>query len=183
VPEIPLPDPPLADESVLLRPYRREDTSALAAACGDPEIPRWTTIPSPYTEGDAREFVSRCEGDRKTGRELALAIVEPGDGALLGGCGLARFDWVERRVEIGYWVAREQRRRSIGTRAVGLLSRWTLTSLGMERVELLTDPANEASIGLAERAGFKREGLLRSYRRRGTGRWDLVMHSLLASDL
>jgi RimJ/RimL family protein N-acetyltransferase len=183
VAELPLPDPPLADDAVLLRPYRREDVPNLAAACGDPEIPRFTTIPSPYTEVDAREFIARCEIDRRSGRELALAVVEPGDGPLLGGCGLARFEWEERRVEIGYWVAREVRRRSIGTRTVGLLSRWALSDLGMERVELLTDPANEASMRLAERAGFTREGLLREYRPRGSGRWDLVMHSMLASDL
>jgi RimJ/RimL family protein N-acetyltransferase len=183
VPEIPLPEPPLRDELVLLRPYRREDIPAVTEACQDPEIPRWTTIPSPYSESDARDFIARTDADRRAGRELGLAIVEADGGTLLGGCGLARLDWTDRRAEIGYWVAREVRRRSVGTRAVRLLSRWALGPLGLERIELLTDPGNEASMRLAARAGFTREGLLRQYRRRGRGRWDLVMHSLLADEL
>jgi RimJ/RimL family protein N-acetyltransferase len=167
-----MPDPILVGRNA-------EKVSALAKTY---DIPRWTTIPSPYTEGDARDFIGRSDVDRRAGRELSLAIVDVTDGDLLGGCGLAHFDWDERRAEVGYWVARAARRRSVGTRAVRLLSRWALDSLGIERLELLTDPRNEASMRLAARAGFTQEGLLRGYRRRGLGRWDLVMHSLLAEE-
>src|SRR3954452_755821 len=183
MPEIPLPDPPLADDLVALRQWRHRDLPELVEACQDPEIPRWTAVPSPYGERDAREYLARAEIDRRSGRELGLAVVEPGGGALLGSCGLARFDWQDRKVEVGYWVAGSARRRSVGSRATSLLSRWALTGLGMERVELLANPLNEASQRLAERAGFTREGLLRAYRRRKGEREDLIMFSLRASDL
>jgi [ribosomal protein S5]-alanine N-acetyltransferase len=68
-------------------------------------------------------------------------------------------------------------------RATRLLARWALTDLGLERLELLANPENEASQRLAERAGFTRESLLRRYRRRRGRREDLVMFSLLAEDL
>jgi RimJ/RimL family protein N-acetyltransferase len=86
-------------------------------------------------------------------------------------------------VEVGYWVAAAARGRSVGSRATGLLSRWALETLGMDRVELLANPMNEASQRLAERAGFTREGLLRAYRRRKGEREDLIMFSLLAGDI
>ena len=70
-----------------------------------------------------------------------------------------------------------------GSRATRLLAEWALTALGLERVELLANPDNEASQRLAERAGFTREGMLRRYRRRHGVREDLVMFSLLAEDL
>jgi RimJ/RimL family protein N-acetyltransferase len=181
--EIPLPDPPLTDGHVTLRPWREPDLPGMTAALQDPEIPRWTTIPSPYGERDAREYISRAEPDRMAGRELGLAVVDAGTDAVLGGCGLSRFDWPELKCEIGYWVAREERGRSVGTRAVRLLSRWALGPLGIQRVELLADPRNEPSNRLAVTVGFTREGLLRAYRRRPEGRWDLVMYSLLADDL
>lgn len=180
--EIPLPDPPLTDGAVSLRPWADADLAAMIAALQDPEIPRWTTIPSPYGERDAREYVRRAEPDRLAGRELGLAVVEAA-GTVVGGCGLSRFDWPELKCEIGYWIAREARGRAVGTRAVRLFSRWALGPLGMERVELLVDPRNEPSNRLAHSAGFVREGLMRAYRRRGSGRWDLVMYSLLADDL
>ena len=180
--EIPLPDPPLGDDAVALRPWRQDDLPAMTAALQDPEIPRWTTIPSPYGERDAREYLSRSEPDRLAGRELGLAVVDAEDGAVLGGCGLSRFDWPDLKCEIGYWVARQVRGRGVGTRAVRLLAGWALGPLGLERVELLVDPRNEPSNRLALSAGFTREGVMRGYRRRAEGRWDLVMYSRLADD-
>jgi RimJ/RimL family protein N-acetyltransferase len=181
--EIPLPDPELTDGAVSLRPWRREDLKVMTDALQDPEIPRWTTIPSAYGERDAREYLIRAEPDRRAGRELGLAVVDARSDAVLGGCGLSRFEWPELKCEIGYWVAREARGRSVGTRAVTLLSSWAVGPLGMERLELLVDPRNEPSNRLAVSAGFKREGLMRGYRRRPEGRWDLVMYSLLADDV
>ena len=183
MPAIPLPDPPLFDDAVALRPWRRDDAAELTAACQDADIPRWTAIPSPYTERDAEEYLARSDRDRTTGRELGLAIVDPRDGRLLGSIGLTSFDWDHRRGEVGYWVSAAARRRSVGTRATVLLSHWAIRSLELERIELLANPANAASQRLALRAGFTREGLLRGYRRRKGEREDLVMFSLLASDL
>src|SRR5215204_297591 len=48
------PDPPLCDELVELRPWLERDVPAIVAACNDPETARWTTVPSPYSEDDAR---------------------------------------------------------------------------------------------------------------------------------
>jgi RimJ/RimL family protein N-acetyltransferase len=182
VPRIPLPDPPLTDGELVLREWRLADVPALTRACQDPEIPRWTVVPSPYLERHARDFIAGCAGDRGAGRELALAIVDSED-TLLGAIGVGRFDWDDGKAEIGYWIAREARRRAVGVRAVRLLARWALTELGLERIELLANPENVASQRLAERAGFTREGTLRRYRRRRGEREDLVMFSLLAEDL
>ena len=182
MPRIPLPDPPLTDGELVLREWRLADVPALTRACQDPEIPRWTVVPSPYLERHARDFIAGCAGDRAAGRELALAIVDRED-RLLGAIGVGRFDWDDGKAEIGYWIAREARRRAVGVRAVRLLARWALTELGLERIELLANPENVASQRLAERAGFTREGTLRRYRRRRGEREDLVMFSLLAEDL
>jgi RimJ/RimL family protein N-acetyltransferase len=180
--EIPVPDPPLAARGVLLRPFVRTDERAIAEAVQDPEIPRWTSIPSPYRDSDARDYVARAERDRRDGRELGLAIVDRETGALLGGIGLV-MDGRHRKAEVGYWVAPGARRRGVATRATRLVSRWALERLGIERVELLANPANEPSQRVAGAAGFTREGLLRAYRVRKGRREDLVMFSLLPGDL
>ena len=180
---LPYPDPPLGDDAVRLRPWDPADAPALAAAVQDPDIPRWTVIPSPYSERDAREFLARADLTRRGGRELNLAVVAPGNGALLGGCGLAHFEPEHAKCEVGYWIAADARRRGVGTAAVRLLSRWALEQLRIERVELMANPANEPSQRLALAAGFTREGLLRSYRVRKGRREDLVVFSLLPSDL
>jgi RimJ/RimL family protein N-acetyltransferase len=179
---IPLPNPPLTDGEIWLRPWERRDVAAVTAACQDPEIPRWTVVPHNYTERHARDFINGTAADIAAGRELALAIVD-GDDRILGALGLSNFDWPDLKAEIGYWIAAEARRRGIGSRATRMLAVWALTTLGVERLELLANPHNEASQRLAERAGFTREGTLRRYRRRHGVREDLVMFSMLAGDL
>jgi RimJ/RimL family protein N-acetyltransferase len=182
MPPIPIPRPPLTDGEIVLRPWERRDVPAVTAACQDPEIPRWTVVPRDYTERHARDFIAGTVADIASGRELALAIVD-GDDSLLGALGMSNFDWPQLKAEIGYWIVAAHRRRGVGARATRLLSEWALTTLGLERLELLANPLNEASLRVAERAGFTREGTLRRYRRRHGVREDLVMYSLLPDDL
>jgi Acetyltransferase (GNAT) domain len=116
MPRLPLPDPPLSDAEIVLRAWTLSDVPALTVACQDPEIPRWTVVPSPYTERHARDYIAGCAEDRDVGRELALAIAGQGD-TLLGAIGIGRFDWDDHKAEIGYWIAREARRSARGRRA------------------------------------------------------------------
>jgi RimJ/RimL family protein N-acetyltransferase len=86
---------------------------------------------------------------------------------------------------MGYWLAERARGRGIATEAVRLLAAWALDVLRIERLELMIHPENFASQRVAERCGFTREGLLRSYlRKRGSEeRRDAVVYGLLAHEL
>jgi RimJ/RimL family protein N-acetyltransferase len=182
MPALPFPEPPLRDDLVELRPWRSDDAPDLVVVLQDAEIPRWTAIPAPYDSRDAREFLRLVEPARRAGRELSLAVAEAEGGGILGGCGLTILDWSDRKAEIGYWIAAGARRRGVGSRSIRLLSRWALDELGLERIEILVNPANEGSQRLALAAGFTREGTLRLYRRRKGVREDLIMFSLLPGD-
>jgi ribosomal-protein-alanine N-acetyltransferase len=84
--------------------------------------------------------------------------------------------------QFGSWVDPEARGRGIASTAVTLISRGVLRELAPARLQLFTDVENEASMRVAERAGFTREGLLRNwYDLRGERR-DAVMFSLLLGD-
>ena len=85
---------------------------------------------------------------------------------------------------IGYWVAREARGRGVAAEALRALTRWAVETLGVQRLELLTDVANRGSQRVAEKAGFQREGILRSTLeyRDGT-RGDSLMFSLLPQEI
>jgi RimJ/RimL family protein N-acetyltransferase len=165
---------------VTLRPPREDDAPAVVAACQDPEIPRWTSVPSPYGEEEARQFVSQVvHGDRM---EMSLAVVDASDdAALLGMIGL-RLPAPEVG-ELGYWLAAEARGRGVATRAVRLLCTWAFGELPLARMQLHTLPGNRASERVAERAGFTREGLLRSFAEIKGRRVDITMFSLLPSEL
>ena len=70
----------LEDDAIRLRPFTVDDVPAIVAACQDPEIPRWTRVPSPYTEADAREFLADPP-------DRAFAVVDRATGELLGAIG------------------------------------------------------------------------------------------------
>jgi RimJ/RimL family protein N-acetyltransferase len=186
VPRIVLDGAPLLDPPTAVRPWREEDIPAIVAACQDPAISRWTRVPSPYGEADARAFMLRRLDSLEAGAEAGFAIVSAGnDTLLLGSIALMRFAWPHARGEIGYWLAPEARGAGHATRAVRLVAAWGFAKLGLERIELYAATGNPASQAVAERAGFTREAVARSYQPRpdgSGGRDDMVVFSLLVTD-
>ncbi len=177
------PDPPLDDELILLRPWSMADVVPAWAATQDPLIWRHTHVPERQSEDDVRRFVAEREPRRLAGHELGFVIADAKDGAFLGCVSLLRLDWAERRGEVGYYLAEWARGRGVMTRAVRLLASWTLLNLGLARLALIADLDNLPSQAVAERCGFTREGVLRSFEERKGHRIDVVMFSLLPDDL
>lgn len=178
-----LPDPPLADEVVRLREPAPRDLAAVVAACQDPMVQRYTRVPTPYEEADGRAFIGGAAGRRILGQSLELVIADRGDDRLRGMIGLIADRHDALRAEIGYWVAPEDRGDGVATRALALLSRWSVTDGGFERLDLQAATANIASLRVAERCGFVREGVLRRAWYRGGGRTDMVLFSLVPEDM
>src|SRR4051812_27341604 len=179
----PLPDPALTDGSVLLRPPAEADVPAIHAACQDPDIQHFTFIPVPYAIEHAREWVAGAARARAQGAALSLVIVDVDDGGLVGTIGLLRPDWDHRTVEIGYWIAPWGRRNGAASRAAALLAPWAIKTLNFARVACDVDIDNVASQRVAERAGFTRDGVLRSMLEIKGRRWTLAAYSLTAEDL
>jgi RimJ/RimL family protein N-acetyltransferase len=179
------PDPPLSDGVVTLRPWRRDDVDALVAALdGDDEIALWLDlIPQPYTERDAHAWIAQAAALWRDQTSATFAVTRAADGDVLGGVGLRVVDADHAVAEVGYWTRSEARGRGITTRAVRLISRWAF-ELGCERLQLKADVRNPASCRVAERAGFRREGVQRAarYSPRQNRRVDFVVYSLLPTD-
>ena len=115
----PLTRTELTDGRVLLRPPTLADVAAVTAACQDPDIARWTTVPAPYAASDAVFFVEQVSDPGwAKGTDVTFAVTDRADGALLGACGLKDIDRTHRRGEIGYWITATARGRGVATSAV-----------------------------------------------------------------
>ena len=158
------------------------DLPAIVAACRDPEIPRWTRVPSDYDENAARDWSVRAANEQANGDSLSVLVTDAGDDGLLGSIGIVAIDWEEGRCDIGYWMAAEARGRGVATRAVRALAEWTFANLPMQRINICAEPANAASRRVAEKAGFTFEGILRSWHVNKDRRADCAMYSLLPGE-
>ncbi|HKN94926.1 MAG TPA: GNAT family protein [Thermoleophilaceae bacterium] len=163
---------------VVLSGWRQDDAAARARAFDDPDVERWSRMPFPYTVERAAEGIRRGEERHRNGELVPFAIRDM-SGTLLGGIDLMfRGDG---RAELGYAVGASGRGRGVATRAVLLVGRWAMDTLGIRRLELPIPVDNSASRRVAERAGYTREGVLRSFFELRPGhRVDVVMYALIA---
>jgi RimJ/RimL family protein N-acetyltransferase len=164
---------------VTLRPWRESDIPAIVEACRDPEIARWTAVPSPYTEEHARDFVAHGVPGRED--DVQFAIADSSSHELLGSIGF--FAPQEGVGEVGYWIAAAARGRGVAVRAVVLVVTWAFRTRRLRRIQIHTLPGNEGSERVAEKAGFTREGVLRSYAVMKGRTTDITMFSLLPDEL
>ena len=179
------PDPPLADQVVVLRAWSADDVPEKLMMFADPSIQRFSwPQTADYTEVDAQRFFADQEKARLRGEELQFALAEPSDHrTVLGGGSVYAIDLDQGRAAVGFWLGPAARGRGVATHATRLMARWAFDDLGIARLELTCAPDNEASQRVAGRCGFVREGVLRSHMAFKGGRRDTVMFSLLPGEL
>jgi RimJ/RimL family protein N-acetyltransferase len=154
------PEPPLSAGQLVLRPWRDDDADAVHRACDDPDIARWTTVPSPYTRAHAEAFMDVVTEAWALGNAACFAMVGADD-EVLGSIDLRVPDGGVTGI-IGYWVARWARGRGVATTALVLVSDWAHGVVGLETTMLEIYAGNDASVRVAEKAGYHRAGRVRT---------------------
>lgn len=179
--------PALKGDRVTLRLPQSSDYrewAALRAASRsflEPWEPRWA---SDELERSAwRQRLARYTEDHACGTALPLFIFENEKGALIGGITLGNIRYgVAQTGQIGYWIGERYAGRGLMLEALGLLTSHAFETLRLHRIEAACIPDNHRSLRLLEKAGFRREGLLRSYLRIN-GMWqDHYLYALVVGD-
>ena len=173
---------PLRDGDLLLRPSVATDAEAIREVYSEPDIRRWMGWDDrPPDDADARANIERATRAWEEGTWAVFRIVDAATDKVVGGVNLRLGD--HRIGEVSYFLRASARGRGLATRAVGLVVGWAFDELGLERIELRVHPENMASLRVAERAGFTREGVERASRAWPDGsRFDSVVYSLLPAD-
>jgi RimJ/RimL family protein N-acetyltransferase len=179
-PPIALPDPPLSDGVVVLRPWRRADIDAIVELCSEELAARYTTVPSPYHRSDAEDWLAAQPARMRAGESAFFAITTADDDTAVGSIGVHVH--APGLGEAGYILGAAHRGRGLMPRSVDLLAEWSFAELGIERLQLTTHLDNTSSQRVAEKCGFRREGVLRRYGLQRGQRVDLVMFAKLNSD-
>jgi RimJ/RimL family protein N-acetyltransferase len=176
------PNPPLADDTIRLEPLNRVHAPDFVELIKDSDVKRFTLVPSSADGAFVRDWLGRYETGWLDGSCAGFCIRSASDDAFYGFAAIVRLDLEAREGEIGYIVAPAVRGRGVSVHAVDLLTRWGFDELGLERLELRIDVANTASERVAERAGYRQDGVLRSAHFKDGLRSDTGVWSRLRSD-
>lgn len=156
---------------LLLRPPRTGDGPALHEALVEslPALRRHLAslpwVSAEQTPESAETYCRTGEANFLSRKDLPFLAFEKRTGALVASAGLHRTVWQTPKTEVGYWCRTTATGRGLVTEAVSALAAYAFEHIAAVRVELITDEENVASRGVAQRAGFALEGVLRSERR------------------
>jgi RimJ/RimL family protein N-acetyltransferase len=165
-------------QGVVLRRHREDDLAAIVAQCRDEGMRRWTMVPSPYHEADARWFLDHVSTGWETGALAAFAIEV--DGVFAGSVDLRLQQG--RWAEIGYGLGPWARHRGVMTEAVTTLLDWAFPALELAGIEWRAVVGNWPSRRVAEKCGFRVEGTVRGLLVHRGGRLDGWIGTRLATD-
>jgi RimJ/RimL family protein N-acetyltransferase len=167
--------------AIRLEPLSNAHLEGLEVIVNDPEVQRFTRLPSPCPPGFAKTWVGVYDVGRSEGTKEAFALIED-NGTFVGAAVAPRIDRAARTAELGYTVSPDARGRGVATEALRLLTDWAFDELGALRLELLIGVENEASKRVAARCGYVREGVLRSFYVKPGVREDTEIWSRLPDD-
>jgi RimJ/RimL family protein N-acetyltransferase len=147
----------LTGDGVQLREWRSDDLADLVELLDEPDIARWTPMPSPFDVEAGIAYLKRAQQGRLNGQRIQLAITVDG-GKPVGEVLLFGVDSGLKEAELGYLVGAAHRRRGLASKALTLLTGYAQDSLGLRRLVLRIDPGNTASTAVARRCGFRLTG-------------------------
>lgn len=170
----------LVTGDVRLRRLRAGDADAIARMRNDADVARWSQ-PGGCTPEDAARAVAEAADAWRDGTRAELAIAAREDDTFVGSVSLTFYG--PARAGIGFDVAPEARGRGLATRAVVAASAWAFGAFPeLVRLELWALPGNAPSMKVAERSGFRREGVFRSRLPFAGELRDVVVFSRLRDD-
>lgn len=150
----------LETERMFLRPWEAEDWLAFRPIATDPEVMRYITGGTPWTDEQIREFVQRqIRHFAERGFCLwKLLAKEVASGRIIGFCGLQPLE-IEgtEEVEIGWWLARDYWGKGLATEAARIALRFGFEHAGLARIVSIALPENAASLHVMEKLGMTHE--------------------------
>lgn len=147
----------------------------------EPWEPRWS--PDELERSAWRQRIRRYREDFEQNLAVAFFIFESRSGRLVGGITVGNIrHGVSQSAQIGYWIGERYAGQGFMLEAVNLVIRFAFETLRLHRIEAACIPDNARSVRVLEKAGFQREGLLRSYLRINGSWQDHYLYALISDD-
>lgn len=141
---------------------------------------RHPEIPQLHSLDDARTYIKRDLALFADGKGLGVGIWHQGQ--LAGAIRYHEINWTNRSTELGYWLGAAFEGQGLMTRACQAMIDHAFQELELNRVVISCARENGKSCALAERLGFKQEGILRQADWLSDGFVDMLVYGMLAHE-
>jgi RimJ/RimL family protein N-acetyltransferase len=171
----------LQGDLVRLRPRTRDDIPHFVRWYSDPDVRHWLHM-SEVTDNGIQAESTRYELTENDPTRLNL-VIETLEGRPIGNIALIGINDLHGRAELGIGIGEKDCwSRGYGTDSLRVLLRHAFTELGLRRITLITDIDNERGIRSYEKAGFRKEGVLRAHRLRYGQPIDMLTMAVLRDE-
>jgi len=137
-------------------------------------------VDSTKTAEDIRNFI-RMSLNQFASREGLAAGIWLGP-RCIGSIGTHKIDWLNRKLEFGYWIAQEFQGRGIMTEASRVFIDHAFHEWQIHRVEIHCATGNARSCAIPKRLGFRLDGTTRQAQLLNGQFVDIHVFGLLAQD-
>ena len=174
--------PTLQTPRLILRPFELADAAEAQRLAGDKAIADTTlNVPHPYEDGMAEAWIATHAPAWKDGTAATFAVVDGGDGRLIGAIGLridSRFDVGE----LGYWIGKPFWNQGYATEAASAIARFGFDELALNRIQAKHLARNPASGRVMQKLGMRLEGTAREATKKWSRYEDLVTYAILRAE-
>lgn len=175
--------PNLETTRLVLRPFAIADARRVQELAGDSKIAETTaTVPHPYLDGMAEEWIGKHDGWFKSGSSVQFAIVLKKSNELIGCIDLIGISKANQKAEVGYWVGVDFWNAGFCTEAMKAVVSYGFDSLNLNKITSRHMSTNPASGRVMQKAGLVQEGLLRQEFFKNGRFVDMYVYGILRED-
>lgn len=135
-------------------------------------------VETTHTAENTHAFIDQLQ--KPCSREMVFSICQ--EGAITGLIGFKDIDRANRRLEIGYWISKDNEGKGIVTDSCRSLIDKAFRKLNMNRIQIKCGVGNNRSSNVPKRLGFQFEGIEREGEKHKNRYIDLEVYSMLKRD-
>lgn len=174
--------PTLDTERLRLVEVEMEHASALFENFSNPKVLEYYGSELMTEITQAEKIISHFKSAFETKRGIRWAIILKEHNRFVGTIGLNSLSLGMKKAEVGYEIHPDFWRTGITSEALKSVLTYSFDELNLNRIGAITFLENIASIGLLQKHGFQKEGVLRSYLFQNGQSFDGQLFSILREE-
>jgi ribosomal-protein-serine acetyltransferase len=150
------------DEEIVLKIFEMDDAGVLFNLIENNRsyLRRWVPwVDANVTIKNSQAFIKSSQGQH--GQNLGFQCGIWFRNQLVGVIGFFPIDWLNRNVEIGYWIDEKHQGFGFVTKSCRALVKYAFDEFQLHRVQIRCAAGNNKSCAIIERLGFVKEGISR----------------------